>query len=256
MGALLLKFGKLHKAKLVLKEALKIKKDDTNILHNIGDIYHKQGKLKKAEETYQEAIDIKPNSSLYNNLGSVYKDMGKVEEAKKNYYLALELVPNSPAVYNNLGNLLMDQGFLGESLKNLSYALELKKDLSMAFNNFLLCSNYVYRYDDNILTPDKLFYFHRQFGEQIADRYLPYDYDLQNELIKDKPLRVGFVSPDFQTHSVSYFTESVFETLDKDNYQIYCYSEVESPDLTTLRLREHSSVWISTVGMSDDVLAK
>jgi hypothetical protein len=42
----------------------------------------------------------------------------------------------------------------------------------------------------------------------------------------DRPLVIGYISPDFFTHSVSYFIEAPLVHHDYTNYQIVVYSAV------------------------------
>jgi predicted O-linked N-acetylglucosamine transferase (SPINDLY family) len=69
-------------------------------------------------------------------------------------------------------------------------------------------------------------------------------------------LRVGYVSPDFRTHAVSYFFEPILRHHDRNRAEAYCYAEVAAPDDTTARLQGLASVWRWTVGLTDAQLAE
>ena len=68
-------------------------------------------------------------------------------------------------------------------------------------------------------------------------------------------LRVGYVSPDFRRHSVSYFLEPLLAAHDRAGFEIFCYAEVIQPDEVTARLQRHADHWLITAGMPDDALA-
>ncbi len=51
-----------------------------------------------------------------------------------------------------------------------------------------------------------------------------------NKKEKERKLRIGYVSPDFQTHPVPYFFEPLLKTHNKENVEVYCYSNVMAPD--------------------------
>jgi len=44
----------------------------------------------------------------------------------------------------------------------------------------------------------------------------------------DRPIKVGYVSPDFFTHSVSYFIEGILANHSKTNFVIYWFSPTSS----------------------------
>ncbi len=69
-------------------------------------------------------------------------------------------------------------------------------------------------------------------------------------------LRVGYVSPDFHTHSVAYFLTPLFEGHGRQAVEVFCYADVIRPDAVTAHLRSLADHWLSTVGMPDDALAE
>jgi predicted O-linked N-acetylglucosamine transferase (SPINDLY family) len=67
---------------------------------------------------------------------------------------------------------------------------------------------------------------------------------------------VGFVSPYFRRHAVTFFLESVLEHHDRENFEVLLYADVPRPDETSRRLQDHGCAWRSTVGMDDAALAQ
>ena len=41
----------------------------------------------------------------------------------------------------------------------------------------------------------------------------------------EKRLRVGYVSPDFREHSVSYFVEPLLQRHDRRTFEVFCYAD-------------------------------
>ena len=66
-----------------------------------------------------------------------------------------------------------------------------------------------------------------------------------------KRLRIGYVSPDFRTHSVAYFFEPLLENHTSTTVETFCYYNGTKIDDTTRRLTEYSDHWRSVVGVSD-----
>ena len=103
-----------------------------SVLHNLGTLLTKQGKLEEAEKLYRRALKVRervlvvfhPDTvTMVNNLGSLLHDQGKLDEAEALYRHALEgyerMVgvdhPNTLGLVNNLGRVLHDQGKLEEA---------------------------------------------------------------------------------------------------------------------------------------------
>jgi protein O-GlcNAc transferase len=66
----------------------------------------------------------------------------------------------------------------------------------------------------------------------------------------ERRLRIGYVSPDFKTHSVSYFIESLISSHDRRQFEVFCYAEVPNPDNKTDHLRKLADGWRSIVEMA------
>ncbi|KAK6384171.1 hypothetical protein LTR81_027439 [Elasticomyces elasticus] len=101
-------------------------------LHDIGNLFSKQDKMREAEEMYlralrgfEEAWGPKHTSTLFtvNNLGNLYKNQGKMQEAEEMYLRALRGMEEAWGpkhtstldTVNNLGNLYSNQGKMQEA---------------------------------------------------------------------------------------------------------------------------------------------
>ena len=147
-----------QKAEEICNKALSIKMDDESkamLLNNLGALYYSTARLKEAEKSYAEALEIyrqlaATNPSAYlsvvadtlNNLGILYKDTTRLKEAEKAYAEALEiyrqLAATNPSAYlpdvamtlNNLGLLYSDNTRLKEAEKVYAEALEIRRQLA------------------------------------------------------------------------------------------------------------------------------
>ena len=93
---------------MVIKESnlssISFKLDDKFIqgYNNLGNVYVKSGKFKKAIEMYNKVLSIKPDYSAgYNNLASAQNDLGEFADSIQNYENALINKPNYPEVFFN-----------------------------------------------------------------------------------------------------------------------------------------------------------
>ena len=69
--------------------------------------------------------------------------------------------------------------------------------------------------------------------------------------------KIGYVSPDFRTHSVAYFLDAAARRrMTGAAVELFCYADVTRPDAVTAHLQSLADHWLSTVGMPDDALAE
>ena len=69
----------------------------------------------------------------------------------------------------------------------------------------------------------------------------PYTYDNVKHL-PQKKLRIGYISPDFREHSVSYFLSPLLHHFDGEQFMVFCYATGRS-DAVTERLRTRRVTW-------------
>lgn len=100
-------------------KAIALNPQAAGALVNLGTIYFRQKKLKKAEKCYLDAIAADPQYPLAQfNLANLYDEQGKFEVARVHYVDALRLDPAYADAYFNLA-LLCEQE--GDGLKALGY---------------------------------------------------------------------------------------------------------------------------------------
>jgi len=71
----------------------------------------------------------------------------------------------------------------------------------------------------------------------------------------DRKLRIGYISPDFRSHPVAYFFESLLDGHDRRVVEVYAYSNVERPDEITKRLKSKFDRYQNIRGISDEAAA-
>jgi len=119
--------------------------------NNLGYLLRNQGRIEKAIEHYQKAIQLNPNSSeALNNLGLALADEGRFDEAIKNYYKAIQINPNSFGALNNLGLALAAKGRFDEAIKNYYKAIQIKPNFFEALDNLGIALAAKGRFDEAI----------------------------------------------------------------------------------------------------------
>lgn len=241
----------LEQAAACYRRAVEIDPEYAKAHNALGGVFHDQGKGKEALAHYRRAVEIEPNyAEALNNSGITLQNLGRLEDAIACYRRAIEIDRDHASARNNLGATLMEQGNIEEAEVELRRAVQLKPDFAGAHSNLLLLMNY--RGHD----PHSLYQAHRAWNVQHAK---PLGCDIgpwANNRDPDRRLKVGYVSPDFRLHSVSYFFEPLLECHDRDEVEVFCYADVPRPDPVTERLRGLADHWVSSVGVNDGSLAR
>ncbi|XP_008806108.2 probable UDP-N-acetylglucosamine--peptide N-acetylglucosaminyltransferase SPINDLY [Phoenix dactylifera] len=222
--------------------------------NNLGVIYKDKDNLDKAVECYQMALSIKPNfSQSLNNLGVVYTVQGKMDAAASMIEKAIVTNPTYAEAYNNLGVLYRDAGNIALAIEAYERCLHIDPDSRNAGQNRLLAMNYVHEGSD-----DKLFEAHSEWGRRFTKLYPQYT-SWDNPKDMERPLVIGYVSPDYFTHSVSYFIEAPLSHHDYTNYMVVVYSAVVKADAKTLKFRDRvlkkGGLWRDICGIDEKKVA-
>lgn len=223
--------------------------------NNLGVIYKDRENLDKAVECYQRALSIKPSfSQSLNNLGVVYTVQGKMDAAAGMIEKAIIANPTYAEAYNNLGVLYRDVGEISRAIDAYEQCLKIDPDSRNAGQNRLLAMNYINEGHD-----DKLYEAHRDWGQRFMRLYPQYT-SWGNSKDPERPLVVGYVSPDYFTHSVSYFIEAPLSHHDYASYKVIVYSAVVKADAKTLRFREKvltkGGIWRDIYGIDEKKVAQ
>ncbi|KAI4364057.1 hypothetical protein MLD38_020199 [Melastoma candidum] len=222
--------------------------------NNLGVIYKDRDNLDKAVECYELALSIKPNfSQSLNNLGVVYTVQGKMDAAANMIQKAIIANPTYSEAYNNLGVLYRDAGNISAAIVAYEQCLKIDPDSRNAGQNRLLALNYINEGGD-----DKLFEAHRDWGRRFM-RLFPQYTSWDNPKHSEKPLVIGYVSPDYFTHSVSYFIEAPLTYHDYENFRVVVYSAVVKADAKTIRFRDkvlkNGGIWRDIYGLDEKKIA-
>lgn len=241
--------GQYDKAAQVFRVYLKHIPGNHAVWHNLGLALIECNQPKASGEALEKAIALSPQSAIYrNSLGNYYMLFFKVKEAVEQYSQAVRLEPDYQAAVSNLGRAWRLAGDFEQSLPLIQRAIQMDPTSQVAVDNYLYYQ--LYAVED---------------AAQVADshiRLVPVAYPatakpLAGQYVqKHQQPRVGFVSPDFRNHPVVFFMEPVLKCWQHNRFKLFCYYQVYPIDDTTRRLMEYGGTWRSTVGMSDEALAK
>jgi len=213
-----------------------------------GSLFYDKGDLLNAASYFRKAIDAdNTNPDAWTMLGTVLKLSGKLSDACACYGKAIELNSINPATYNNLGTVLAEMGDTAQAITIYRKAITLSPGYDQAFSNLLMCMHYRPEYG-----PEKLFNEHLRFGDLHQPDISKTAYQHNRIRSQRVKLRIGYVSPDFRTHSVAYFAKPLILNRDTSRFEIICYSDVRMPDTLTDTFRSAVDTWHDIRDMNDD----
>jgi protein O-GlcNAc transferase len=247
LGTVLQAKREIDEAIKCYRKALQFRPDYADAYFNLGTAFRVKGQGDEAIACYRKALQLNPNFvEAYNNLGVDFKERGELQEALLHFQKVLQLNPAFVEAYNNIGSILGDQGKLSDAEAHYRRALQLKPDFPTCYSNLLLSMNYSPHHDNRTIYLEHLT-FARQFAEPFFSDMPPH----ANARISDRRIKIGYVSPDFRRHSVNYFIEPVLAAHSQERFEVFCYSDVISPDEVSERIQTYPLQWRDIVGMTD-----
>jgi predicted O-linked N-acetylglucosamine transferase (SPINDLY family) len=251
LGLALMAQGELDEALASCRQAVALAPGHAAVHNSLGLALVEHGRLDEAMASFQQALRHKPDyPDAYLNLGIVLDKQGKLEAAAASYRQAINLNPDFAAAHVNLGNLFKDQGRLDDAIAAYRRALQIKPDAAQVHSNLAFVLHYHPGFDAAAIFEEC-----RRWNGRHAEPLKEFIRPHANHPDPQRRLRVGYVSPDFREHVVSYFALPLLSNHDHQHFEIFCYANVARPDALTQRLHGHADVWRSTTGLSDQQVA-
>ena len=216
--------------------------DNANLIYAQGVIARGLGDVQRAYGLFERALQLEPNYPIcLNTFGLMLRDMGRSHQARECFEKALACDAGFGPAMNNLGSVLKDVARYSEALHWLREGAKTMADNPAAQSNVLFT---LVGYE---LEPAPERYAEaRRFAEKALATH-PAGYERHRDRVPDpdpdRPLRLGLVSPDFCRHAVSYFIEPLLEHWDRDQLEVFLYSNGEVRDDYTARLQEKADHW-------------
>ena len=229
-----------------LRNAIRIQPDFAEAHYNLGVVLTELRDDDGALACYERALALKPDfdAALY-GWGHLVASRGNHDLAEAIYRRGIEIRPGSPELWGGLGFVLAEQGLLSEGLDAYRQAIRLNPDSASHWSNYLYHLNY-----DPAVDPASLLDEHRRGAESLGRQ--PSILRLAGqEPVEGRSLRLGYVSPDLRRHAVASFLEPILANHDRRRFEVFCYSDVGSPDATTARLRSIGHHWREIRHFSD-----
>ncbi len=242
------RLGRLDDAVASFREAIRLRPDYAEAHDRLGGVLvHTLGHA-AAEPHFRQAVTIQPGfANAWCNLGICLFYRGEISEAARCYRRALEIDPRAEKAHTGLGLALERCYDLRGALNAYGAALAINPANHEARSARLMVLQYSPQ-DRAGLAAE-----HRAYGLAVEPAAFP-ERSFPNAADPDRPLRVGFLSPDLHRHSVAYFLEPILAHLDRGQFEVVLYHDSAKTDAMSARLREVCSVWRPVAGRPDQAV--
>jgi protein O-GlcNAc transferase len=286
LGSVLRRAGRMDESIAVLRRALAFQPQEPQAYCNLGNSLEAAGHSEEAKGLFEQAISLRADfAAAYVGLGNALQDLGRVDDAVRAFRQAIAIDPNLAEAHHNLGTAYGSSGNYDEAIICLKRALALQPNLAKAYFNLgkayqetgrpreaISAWHQAVELNPNDLVSDSnrlytLLFDPSQSSQSIRKEHDEWNrrravkFSLSMRPYANKPdsnrrLRIAYVSPDFRTHCQSLFMIPLLSHHDKNNFEVFCYTDVSRPDAITERLRPLADTWRSIAGMADERVAQ
>jgi predicted O-linked N-acetylglucosamine transferase (SPINDLY family) len=276
--------GEFEAAEPLYRHALGLAPDHDDTQNALGVVLKELARRDEAIACWNAVVARSPSySAAHNNLGALYRLMHRRTEAASHLRRAIALAPRDEMAVANLAHVLLEQGQTteaealargivehspghAEGRHMLGFTLAYQGRIEPAVAEFLeahrlaprsgaVISNALFAslYSDR-RDAAGILALARELGARIEPAAPPRA-AWKNARDPERRLRVGYLSPDFRAHPVSFFFEPVLAAHDRAAFDTVCYSTTAAPDAVTGRLRAAAGAWRDCSGWGDAKVA-
>jgi protein O-GlcNAc transferase len=278
--------GRLPQAESFYKQILNHDPKHVGALHYLGVIAHQTGQNQLAEDLIRRAIAQRADyPQAYCNLGSALRDLRRFDEAVAAYQHAIKLNPNLPEAFNFLGDIRRYQGLLDDAIADYQNAVSLRPDYEQAHislgsalkdiarieeamaeyrramqidpadpaaHSYLIYTMHLHNGSTAQMILDECRAWDRRHAQPLRESIPPHD----NDRDPDRPLRIGYLSPDFRDHVVGRNMLPLLGAHNPGNFQVACYALMLRHDPMTQRFQSVAKMWRDVATKSDEQIAQ
>jgi len=254
LGYSLTDLRKFNEAADAYRAVLRLDPVHALALRQLGICQYETGWRDAACATFEEALRLKPDCTLtlvyYGlSLNWVNRNTEAIEAARR----SVRIDPNFAWGHNVMGISFQANSEIDSAVEAYREALRCDPGYTVAHDNLLYCQLFQ---PQRTLAQTKE--AAQEWGRLHADRYKSHWGNWTNTRDPNRPIVVGFVSPDFRRHPVGEFLIGSFEELSRTpGWRTICYYNVhvDDNDPVTTRFRAAAHGFHEVPSLSDDALA-
>ena len=247
LGLVLAQTGRSEQAEFFLRAAVRDGAARPEFRSGLGNHLAMSGRHAEAAEAFRGALGLDADHApAHVGLALALTKLSDLDGALSAAREALRCRPDSFEPRINLASTLVQAGRADEAIGVLREARGRFPDSVPVMTSWLITLNYAPDVPEELLASEP-----RRLRALLGARP---EEPLPNAPDPDRRLRVGYVSGDLRTHSVSFFLEPILERRDRAGFEAVCYSTSRKTDGTTERLRALSDGWVDAAELPGDAL--
>ena len=242
--------GESAEAAALYEQALAIEPDSVLALHNLAVFRLSEGRAPEAIALCERALTRQRDATTLATLGTALRREGRLTDALAAFDEAIRLDPARSLTYVGRASLVRSMRKPEEALALCRRAVALDRDSVRATDALLFTLLFV-----PDLEPSEYLAEHVRWDASHGLSWARLRVPHTNDPDPARPLRIGYVSPDFRDHAVAQFVEPLLAGHDRAEYTVIGYSSVVRPDDVTRRLAGLADAWRDIGTMGDDDVA-
>ncbi|MDZ7639338.1 MAG: tetratricopeptide repeat protein [Bryobacterales bacterium] len=252
LGLALSQQKRYDEARTCLDRARAIAGEQADVLMELGNLAVALHRGDEAMDYYLRAAnaDSRYTGALI-NAGNLLRINGRNEEALTLASRVAAQEPDSALAHNLAGNCLGELGRMREALECFQKAVESDPGDRVAFSNLLYNLNF-----HSAFSAEHVFGLHRAWGRSAEERVRETRLRPCTAIVSGKRLRVGYVSGDFRRHSVMYFLGPILRRHTREQFEVFCYSNLDREDSLTTQIKQLDIVWRDITALSDEAACR
>jgi protein O-GlcNAc transferase len=229
--------GAMRSAVGLLRTALGAKADFPEARVALSNALDALGQGEEAAAELKTALDLRPDyAGAWLNYGLVLRGLGRLDEAEDALRRA--------GAARELGMLLRGEGRIAEALEAFTHGPDTPE--------FRSAELYTLLFSD--VPDEEIFARHVAVGARLESAFAPLVH--RNTRDAERPLRIGYVAPEFCRHPVGLFLIPMLERRDRSQFHARCYHTGRTVDEVTTQLRGLCDGWLDAADLDDASLAE
>lgn len=216
----------------------------------LGSTWRRLGRPMEAAQAFEEVRRVRPDAAVLHELTALYRETGQFGQALTVAEQAVKSWPRVPELQSLYAECLISLGRLEEGLAVLKQMIDSGQASAAVHNLYNWYLAYVPNMDRQGLYQAACAWAHRH--TKSVTPLEPRTIEPETEHC----LRIGYLSSDFRTHSVTYTFEPLLDGRDVQSFEVYGYGNVAHPDATTERLKGKFNCYRNVFGLDARAVAE
>jgi predicted O-linked N-acetylglucosamine transferase (SPINDLY family) len=252
LSAALRELRQFDAAVTACRRAIEIDPQSANAYRALGVSAQAAGLYQESLAAFAQLVTIQPQSpEAHYQLAIAHRYVGQLDQCISELQRVIELKPDSAPAYGALGPAYYKQGRIHQAIESFRKALAINPN-SPATQSALL---YTMQFDPSA-NPQDILNEHKRWAETFAKPLMQLIRPHLNDRTPDRPLRIGYISPDFLNHPVGRFLMPLFSNQDHSHFKTICYNDSPTTDDLTAKLKSHADEWYDTARLCDETFAR